>query len=179
MKNKNLITKIALGVAIAAFVFSVVTLIRNIVLGTMVVLGVIQVVGTALVLAICVFLMVMVKRYDDMQEEGSDEEPDDEQAEEEQRGAQVGLFHDQPLPVAWWPACLDFHAPRRRRSGASCSWAARASLASGAAGWGALFSASRAAMAFSMAWDSVAWGVRVSVGTLRSSWGVLRFSLMG
>ena len=49
---KTLIIKIALGVSVAAFIFSVVTLIRNIVIGNLVFISVMQVIGAGLIVGI-------------------------------------------------------------------------------------------------------------------------------
>ena len=83
MNNSSLIAKIALGVAIAALGFSIVTLIRSIINGAGVLLACILVVGTAIVAAICVMLLSMMKNfmYDDDLEDEDDE--DDEPSEQE------------------------------------------------------------------------------------------------
>ena len=72
MNIRDLITKIALGVSIAALIFSVVTLIRSIVMGSGVVMACILVVGTGIVVAICAIMMYVLKNYggtDDEDEE--------------------------------------------------------------------------------------------------------------
>ena len=83
MNNSSLIAKIALGVAIAALGFSIVTLIRSIINGAGVLLACILVVGTAIVAAICVMLLSMMKNfmYDDDLDDEDDE--DDEPSEQE------------------------------------------------------------------------------------------------
>ena len=73
MKNpKSLIIKIALGVAAAAFIFSIVTLIRNIVIGAMIFISIIQVIGAAVIVIIC-FAMLRVFSGMDEEDEGEDE----------------------------------------------------------------------------------------------------------
>jgi predicted Co/Zn/Cd cation transporter (cation efflux family) len=57
VKNSGLIIKIAVGVSAVAVVFSLVTLIRSIVIGGTVVFPIIQLVGSAAIFAIC-FLML-------------------------------------------------------------------------------------------------------------------------
>ena len=78
MKNtKFLIIKIALGISVAAFLFSAVTLIRNIVIGAMIFLSVIQLLGSAVIVLICFALYRNFKAMSD-----SDDTPDeDEDAE--------------------------------------------------------------------------------------------------
>ena len=57
MKNpKSLIIKIALGISIAAFIFSAVTLVRNIIIGAMVFLSIIQLLGSGVIVIICIAL---------------------------------------------------------------------------------------------------------------------------
>ena len=81
MKNKNLIIKIALGVSIVAVLFSVVTLIRAIIIHSMVVFPIIQVIGSIAIAGICYYLFKML-RSANSEEESEDES--DEQTESEQ-----------------------------------------------------------------------------------------------
>ena len=66
MKNpKLLIIRIALGVSFAAFVFSVITLIRCVTLGTPAFIYIVQTVGTGVVVVICAFMARILKYSDD------------------------------------------------------------------------------------------------------------------
>ena len=69
MKVKKLITKIAFFVSLAALIFSVITLIRNAVLGMMVFLSVIQVLGSAAIAVICGYLIYSLRGLDDEEED--------------------------------------------------------------------------------------------------------------
>lgn len=84
MKN-NLITKIALGIAVAALVFSIVTLIRSITIGSGVLLSAILVVGTTVIVAICAVMLYVFNNYTFDEEDGEDDpdESADEQTEEQ------------------------------------------------------------------------------------------------
>ena len=83
MKNpKSLITKIALGVSVAAFIFSIVTLVRNIIIQAMVGAAVIQTIGTAIIVVICLFLLYSLRQSK------SEEEKEPEYTEEEEEPAQ-------------------------------------------------------------------------------------------
>ena len=76
MSGRNIITKIALGVAAAAFIFSLITLIRAIVVGVGVPFAAIQVIGTLIIVAICA-IMLYVLRNEDLE---TDEEAPKEDA---------------------------------------------------------------------------------------------------
>lgn len=75
MKNSSLVIKIAFGVSAAAALFSIVTLIRAIILRAHLVLPIIQVVGSAAIFAIC-FLMFRAITAPEEEEEGSAEKTD-------------------------------------------------------------------------------------------------------
>lgn len=75
MLQKNIITKIALGVAAVAFLFSVITLIRAIVIGAGVMFAVIQVIGTLIIVAICV-IMLYFTRFEETEDEDEEETKD-------------------------------------------------------------------------------------------------------
>ncbi len=64
MSGRNIITKIALGVAAAAFVFSLITLIRAIVVGVGVPFAAIQVIGTLIIVAICAIMLYVLRNED-------------------------------------------------------------------------------------------------------------------
>ena len=90
MKSKNLITKVALGIAIAALIFSIVTLVRSIVTGKNILMSCIIVVGTMIVVAICAIMLYILNKYepdedaeDDTDESDNTAEPDEEQADAE------------------------------------------------------------------------------------------------
>jgi len=74
MLEKNTITKIALGVAAAAFIFSVITLIRAIIIGTGVLFASIQVIGTLIIVSICGIMLYVLKNEDEEAEEPAEEE---------------------------------------------------------------------------------------------------------
>lgn len=75
--NKDLIIKIALGVSIAAVLFSVVTLIRAFIIHSTVVFPIIQVIGSLLIAAICWYLFSVLRKAD------FDEEPEEDQQTEQ------------------------------------------------------------------------------------------------
>ena len=77
----NLITKIALGVAIAALAFSIVTLIRALILNNGVFLAVIIVIGTAIVTAICAIMLYVLSTYEPVGDEETAEASDEDDAE--------------------------------------------------------------------------------------------------
>lgn len=81
MKNSSLIIKIAFGVSAAAALFSIVTLIRAIILHVHLVLPIIQVVGSAAIFGIC-FLMFRALSGSSDEEEGSAENTDSGEQEE-------------------------------------------------------------------------------------------------
>ncbi len=72
MKN-NLITKIALGVALVALLFSAITLIRAFILGAGIVFAVIQLVVTIIITAICAFMLYYLSKPADG--DGEEEAP--------------------------------------------------------------------------------------------------------
>ncbi len=83
MKSRTLITKIALGVAIAALIFSIITLIRAIVLGNAIFIACVQVIGTVIIVAICAIMLYVINHYEespDPQGQDSQDEPEDEPA---------------------------------------------------------------------------------------------------
>lgn len=82
MNNKNLITKIALGVAIAALVFSIVTLVRAIILNAGVFIAAIQVIGTAVIVAICAIMLYVLSNYEDDEETDAETDSASEQQPE-------------------------------------------------------------------------------------------------
>lgn len=91
-KDNNIITKIALGVSIASLVFSIVTLVRAIIIGNGVLMASILVVGTAVVVAVCAIMLYVLSNYepiDDEAEENEDEEKDDEAEVEETAADEV------------------------------------------------------------------------------------------
>ncbi|MBQ9679171.1 MAG: hypothetical protein IJV48_00600 [Ruminococcus sp.] len=77
MKSRNLIIKIAFGVSAAALLFSLVTLIRSLVIGASAVFPIIQVVGSGAIFGIC-FWMFRVLPADAEDEDGDDEPIGDE-----------------------------------------------------------------------------------------------------
>ena len=64
MSGRNIITKIALGVAAAAFIFSLITLIRAIIVGVGVPFAAIQVIGTLIIVAICAIMLYVLRNED-------------------------------------------------------------------------------------------------------------------
>ena len=82
MKNKDLIIKIALGVSTAAVLFSVVTLIRAIIIHSLVVFPIIQVIGSIAIAGICYYLFKMLRGANS--EEESEEDQSDELTDSEQ-----------------------------------------------------------------------------------------------
>ena len=91
MKNSGLIIKIAVGIAGVAVIFSLVTLIRSIVIGGTVVFPIIQLVGSAAIFAIC-FLMFRTLKANGAEEEETDEQEEtaanEDKAEEQQSDAE-------------------------------------------------------------------------------------------
>ena len=81
MKKQILIARIALGTAIAALIFSLVTLGKSIVLGRGVFLSLILILGTSIVVAICVIIL-RVSADPGNYEYYSDDEPDDDEEPE-------------------------------------------------------------------------------------------------
>lgn len=76
MKSKNLITKIALAVALAALVFAVLTLIRSIKYDSNVMMACILVVGTSIIVAICAIMLYVLSHYEDDDEDGDESAED-------------------------------------------------------------------------------------------------------
>ena len=77
MLERNTITKIALGVAAVAFLFSVITLIRAIILGNGVLFAAIQVIGTLIIVSICAIMLYVLRNEDEEAEESAEEESAD------------------------------------------------------------------------------------------------------
>lgn len=75
--KKNLITKLALGVAIAAMLFSIVTLIRSLIIGSGVLMSSILVVGTTIIVAICAIMLYVLSNYEAAEDEDDDEADED------------------------------------------------------------------------------------------------------
>ena len=73
MKNSGLIIKIAVGVSAIAVVFSLVTLIRSIVIRSAIVFPVIQLVGSAAIFAVCFLMLRSLKANGAVEEEEPDE----------------------------------------------------------------------------------------------------------
>ena len=76
MLKRNTITKIALGVAAVAFLFSLITLIRAIVIGSGVMFAAIQVIGTLIIVSICAIMLYVLRNEEteELSEEDEDEE---------------------------------------------------------------------------------------------------------
>ena len=74
MKSNHVITRLALIIAAASLIFSVVTLIRTLTVGGNVFLSVILVIGTAVVTVICAIMSYLLRGYDP---EGEEDDPDD------------------------------------------------------------------------------------------------------
>lgn len=81
--KRNIIIKIALGIAIAALVFSVVTLIRTIIIRGSILIGIVQVIGTAIVVVICGIMLYVMSQYDDSEFEDEDEDEEEEVKQED------------------------------------------------------------------------------------------------
>lgn len=77
MDKRKLITRIALGVAAAALIFSIITLIRAIVLGAGVAFAVVQVIGTLIIVAICAVMLYVIRREEESEEAKGIEEADE------------------------------------------------------------------------------------------------------
>ena len=78
MLKRNTITKIALGVAVVALLFSVITLIRAIVIGSGVMFAAIQVIGTLIIVSICAIMLYVLRNEEpeELSEENEDKEKD-------------------------------------------------------------------------------------------------------
>ena len=70
--SKNVIIKIAVGVSAAAALFSVVTLIRAIVIRSNIVLPVIQVVGSVAIFAVCLIMLRVLSAAGEDEDEADD-----------------------------------------------------------------------------------------------------------
>lgn len=81
MKNSSIIIKIAFIVSAIASLFSIVTLIRAIIIKANIVLPIIQVVGSLAIFAIC---FIMFRTFSQTEEEEEDEESAREDSETEQ-----------------------------------------------------------------------------------------------
>lgn len=81
MKNSSIIIKIAFIVSAIASLFSIVTLIRAIIIKANIVLPIIQVVGSLAIFAIC---FIMFRTFSQTEEEEEDEESVREDSEAEQ-----------------------------------------------------------------------------------------------
>ena len=81
MKNSSIIIKIAVIVSAIASLFSIVTLIRAIIIKANIVLPIIQVVGSLAIFAIC---FIMFRTFSQTEEEEEDEESAREDSEAEQ-----------------------------------------------------------------------------------------------
>ena len=79
--KKNLVTKIALIVAIVALLFSIVTLVRAFIIHKGILIAVIEVIGTAVIVTICSIMLYVLNTTDD--EEDEEDEAEDEQDEDE------------------------------------------------------------------------------------------------
>ena len=77
MRYQKLIAKIALGISVAALVFSLVTLGKSIVLGKGVFLSLILILGTGIVVFICALLLRVDSGYDEDEEVSGEEYEDD------------------------------------------------------------------------------------------------------
>lgn len=85
MKNSSLIIKIAVIVSAIASVFSVVTLIRAIIIKSNIVFPIIQVVGSLAICAVCFFLFRTISKTED--EEETDEEETSDEINDDDNGA--------------------------------------------------------------------------------------------
>lgn len=100
MSGRNIITKIALGVAAAAFIFSLITLIRAIVVGVGVPFAAIQVIGTLIIVAICAIMLYVLRNEDPEEDEEAleedaadkDEAPEDSTTDTEDKKADTYDF---------------------------------------------------------------------------------------
>ncbi len=79
MKNSSFIIKIAVIVSAIASVFSIVTLIRAIIIKANIVLPIIQVVGSAAIFAVCFIMFRVLSKAGD----GEDDEESDAEAEDD------------------------------------------------------------------------------------------------
>ena len=84
MNGRNLIVKIAFGVSSVAVLFSLVTLVRSIIIGASVVFPIIQVVGSAAIFVICflMFRMLLSGGIEEDEEETKPESVEEREAED-------------------------------------------------------------------------------------------------
>ncbi|MBQ6153971.1 MAG: hypothetical protein IJJ15_09505 [Ruminococcus sp.] len=82
---KSLIIKIALVVSAVAFIFSLITLIRNIVVGSLVFVSVMQLIGTAVIVTICFFMVKIFSGIEEEDDEAYEEEKNKEAGEDEEK----------------------------------------------------------------------------------------------
>lgn len=94
MKSKNLISKIAFGIAAAALVFAIVTLIRSIVTGTGILLASIIVIGTAIVVAICAIMLYVLRNYEDDEPDNEPEDKPDETVRAKPKTKKAPVLYD-------------------------------------------------------------------------------------
>ncbi|HBE15943.1 MAG TPA: hypothetical protein DCY72_06860 [Ruminococcaceae bacterium] len=90
MKNSSIIIKIAFIVSAIASLFSIVTLIRAIIIKANIVLPIIQVVGSLAIFAIC---FIMFRTFSQTEEE--DAETDEESAREDSEAEQAEQSEDE------------------------------------------------------------------------------------
>lgn len=82
MKNSSIIIKIAFIVSAIASLFSIVTLIRAIIIKANIVLPIIQVVGSLAIFAICFIMFRTFSQTEEEDEESAREDSEAEQAEQ-------------------------------------------------------------------------------------------------
>lgn len=85
--KKNLVTKIALITAIVALLFSIVTMVRAIIIKTGIVLAVIEVIGTAVIVAICSIMLYVLSTTEDDDDDGDEDEDEDDVTDQKRRSA--------------------------------------------------------------------------------------------
>ena len=81
MKNSGLVIKIAVGVSAVAAVFSVVTLIRAIIIGSSAVFPLVQMIGSAAIFAVCFLMLRSLKASENDGQDDTDKADDNETAE--------------------------------------------------------------------------------------------------
>lgn len=94
MKTRDTITKIALGVGIAALLFSIVTVVRSIINGSGVLMASIVLIGTAIVVVICAVMLYVQKKYDAYDAYDDEEEEDSGAASSEEAENDLPLTAD-------------------------------------------------------------------------------------
>lgn len=113
MKSRTLITKIALGVAIAALIFSIITLIRAIVLGNAIFIACVQVIGTVIIVAICAIMLYVINHYEespdpqDQDPQGQDPQDESEDDLQNEPAAAEPVLPDEPQPDEPLPVTAD------------------------------------------------------------------------